>query len=127
MAAHLQRGKVNHTVNVRVVGENGVQSLLVCDIDLVEFRFLPTDELYSVDDFLGGVVKVVNYDDFVVRFEEREGRKRANVACAAVFSQSGPGLVPEALAYPVIRHDPTGMVKWFTDRRGVVNLGGAEK
>jgi hypothetical protein len=34
---------------------------------------LSTDEFYSVERFFGGIVKVVDDDDFVVCFEESKG------------------------------------------------------
>jgi hypothetical protein len=43
---------VYHIVNVRVLVENFVESSLVRDIEFVERRALPTDELDAIDDFL---------------------------------------------------------------------------
>ena len=61
---------MDHIVDVWVLAEDLVQSSLIGDVDLVECRSLAADELDAVDDLGGGVVEVVDDDDFVVSFEE---------------------------------------------------------
>ena len=78
-------------VDVWVLLEHLVERSLICDIALVEGRSLAADELDAVDDFWGGVVEVVDDDDFVVGFEEGKGCERANVA-----GTTEPLLVPIA-------------------------------
>lgn len=67
-------------VNIWVLLKHLVERGLICDIDLVEGRSLAANELDAVHDFWGGVVEVVDDDDFVVCFEEGKGCERANVA-----------------------------------------------
>lgn len=74
---------MDDAVDVGVFLEDGVKGRFVGDVDLVVFRFLPADELYSVEGFGRGVVEVVNYNYFVARFEECEGCEGADVACTA--------------------------------------------
>jgi hypothetical protein len=81
-SAYLERGKVDDIVNVWVLGKDLVQRGLVGDVALVEGWPLAADELDAVDDFLGGVVEVVDDDDLVVCLEERERCEGANVASA---------------------------------------------
>jgi len=59
---------MDHIVNVRVGLEHLVESSLVCDVGLVELGLLAADELNAVEDFLGGVVEIVDDDDLVVGF-----------------------------------------------------------
>ncbi len=67
----------------------------MCCEDLVKLGFvgdvagevlgsLAADQLDAVEDFVGGVVEVVDDDDFVAGFEEGEGGEGADVACASV-------------------------------------------
>ena len=49
---YLERGEVDHIVNVRVLAEDLVQCCLIVDIDIVELRALAADELNAVDNFL---------------------------------------------------------------------------
>lgn len=77
---HLQSRKVDDIVDVWVLLEHLVKRSLICDIALVEGRSLAANELDAVDDFWGGVVEVVDNDNFVVGFEEGQGCERANVA-----------------------------------------------
>ena len=82
LADSLQCGKMNDIVDVGVLRKDLVQLLLIGDVAVVVFRALAGDELYAVEDFVGGVVKVVDDDDLVVCFEERERGEGANVARA---------------------------------------------
>lgn len=81
--AYLERGEVDHIVDVWVVVEDLVESSLVCNVGLVEFGPLAADEFDAVDDFLGRVVEAVDDDDLVVGLEQGEGREGANVARTA--------------------------------------------
>lgn len=69
----LQSCEVNDAVNVAVLLEDGIEGLLIGDIALGILGLLAADQLNAVDDFLGGVVEVVNDDDLVAGFEEGEG------------------------------------------------------
>lgn len=81
-STHLQRSKVDNTVNVRVLLEHLVQLLLIGDIAGVELGSLAANELDAVEDFVRGVVEVVDDNDLVVCLEEGEGSEGANVAGA---------------------------------------------
>ena len=69
-------------VNFGVLGEDLFQCLLVCDVDLVQLGPLSAQQFYSVDDFLGRVVEVVDDDDFISSVEKGEGGEGADVAGA---------------------------------------------
>lgn len=73
---------MNNTVDIRVLLEHLIQLLLVGDIAGVELGSLAADELDAVEDFVRGVVEVVDDDDLVVCLEEGEGSEGANVAGA---------------------------------------------
>lgn len=73
---------MDNTVNIRVLLEHLVQLLLIGDIAGVKLGSLAADELDAVEDFVRGVVEVVDDDDLVVGLEEGEGSEGANVAGA---------------------------------------------
>lgn len=71
--AYLQSCEMYDTVNLRMLLQNFVKTFLVCDVDIVEIRFLAADEFDSIQYFGGGVVEVIDNDHFVASFEECEG------------------------------------------------------
>ena len=71
-------------INIGMRGEDFFESLLVGDVAVVELGSFAADEFNAAEDFLGGVVEIVDDDDFVVRFEEGEGGEGADVACASM-------------------------------------------
>lgn len=80
LADSLESGKVNHAVNLGVLVEDGVEALLVTDVDIVKVRALARQLLDAVDDVLKRVVQVVDNDDVVVGVEQGERREGANIA-----------------------------------------------
>lgn len=84
----LEGSKVNHAVNLGVLLEDLVESILVGDVDLVEVGALAAEELNAVDGDLGGVVKAVDDDHIVAVLKKSEGGKRADVAGATVSHRS---------------------------------------
>jgi len=82
--AYLQRGEVDNTINVGMLDEHFVQLRLIGDITLIVLRAFATDQLDAVDDLCGGVVQVVDDDDFVVCLEQGKCGEGANVAGAAI-------------------------------------------
>lgn len=73
-------------VNLGVLVEDIVESLLVGNVHLVELWSLSSDELNAVDDFIVGVVEIVDNDNVVVGLEEGDDSERTNVAAATVRS-----------------------------------------
>lgn len=73
---------MNHTVNGRVLGEDLIDGLLICDVDLVEGGAATAEELNSVQRNLRGVVEVVDNHNIVAVLEESEGGEATNVASA---------------------------------------------
>lgn len=76
---------MNHIIDVRMLAEDFRKASLVGDVDLVELRSLSRDELDPVDAFLRRVVQVVDDDDLVVCFEQREDGEGADVSCSTVL------------------------------------------
>lgn len=118
---YLESSKVDHAVNVGVLAEDLVQGSLVGDVDIVELGALAADELDAIDDFLGGVVDVVDDDDLVTSLEKRQRGEGANVASATVQCKSSCASVVDSGAhvYPVTRTEPTTILKqwiWGEDR-----------
>jgi hypothetical protein len=74
---------VNDIVDIRVLLEHLIQGLLIGDVERVVLGFLAADQLNAVQDFLGGVVKVVDDDNLVVGLEESERGERADIAGTA--------------------------------------------
>lgn len=73
---------MNDAINIRMLLKHFIQSLLIGDIARVELGSLAANELDAVEDFVGGVVEVVDDDDLVVGLEEGEGGEGADVAGA---------------------------------------------
>jgi hypothetical protein len=84
LAHGFEGGEVDNIVDVRVRGEDLVELRFVGNVAGVVFGSLAADELDAVEDFGGGVVEVVDDDDFVVCFEEGEGGEGADVAGATI-------------------------------------------
>lgn len=74
---------MDDTLNIRMLGENLGQSLLVGNIDLVELWPLPTEKLYAIKGDLRGVVEAVDDDNFVAMLEEGKSREGTNVSSAS--------------------------------------------
>ena len=83
LADGLEGGEVDNAVDLGVLGEDGVESGLVSDVDLVEDRAAAADQLDAVEGDLGRVVEAVDDDDIVAVLEEGEGREGPNVARTA--------------------------------------------
>lgn len=47
---------MNHRINLGMLLENLIQALLIGDIDVIELRLLPADELDTVENFLRRIV-----------------------------------------------------------------------
>lgn len=110
---------MDDTVDVGVFGEDFIKSFLVGDVKLVVLRFLSTDEFNSVKDLRGGIVEVVNDHNLVVCFEEGEGRERADIASPAVsISVYVWQMLVSGWIYPVIKHDPAGMLMSVSETVG---------
>lgn len=81
----LESSKVDDTVNVRVLLEDLVESVLVGDIGLVEFGPLAADELDAIQSDLGGVVEVIDNHDLVAVLQEGQRGERSDVAGATAI------------------------------------------
>ena len=75
---------MNHTVNIRMLLKHSIQGAINRDIDIVEWWFLPTEELNSIENFLGRIVQIVSDHDFVASFQKSKSGERADVAGASV-------------------------------------------
>lgn len=83
---------MDHIVNIWVVGEDLVQALLVCDVDIVQSWANTRDHLNAIDDFIGRVVQVVHNDNLVASLNEGESGEGADVAGASGFSLLDEGI-----------------------------------
>jgi hypothetical protein len=75
---------VDDAVDGGVLGEHLVQSLLVCDVNLVEVGTAAGQQLDAVEGDLGGVVEAVYNDDIVAGVQQGQSREGANVARSTV-------------------------------------------
>ena len=84
-------------INIRVLFEDGVKRLLVCDIELRKLGSLATDEFDTVENLIGGIVQVVSDDYFVASFKERKGGERTNIAgsTTSMVSVEDEGVEPQ--------------------------------
>lgn len=71
---------MDHAVNVGVSLEDGVEGLLVGDIELNELGLLAADSLNTVQSLRRGVVQVVSDDNLVTSLKQGKDGERANVA-----------------------------------------------
>lgn len=78
--------KVDDIVNIWVCREDLVKLFLVGDVALDVFGSLAANQLNAVEDFIGGVVEIVDDDDFVICFEKRESGEGTDVARAAALA-----------------------------------------
>jgi hypothetical protein len=109
-------------VNVRMCAENLIETFLICNVEIEIFGLLAADELYSIQDFRGGVVQVVCNNDFVASLEKRKCGKGANVAGASVcMSASGLQLI-SAATDPVIKQAPAAMAAVASREGRAANL-----
>ena len=76
---------MNHIIDIRMLRKDLCKAGLIGDVDLVELRSLPGDELDPVDALFGRVVQVVDDDDLVVCLQQCENGEGADVACSAVL------------------------------------------
>ena len=72
---HLERGKMDDTVDIGMRSEDLVQSFFICDIDLVELRSLSAEQLNAVEGNLGGIVEGIDDDDFVTMLKKGKARE----------------------------------------------------
>jgi hypothetical protein len=67
-------------VNIWMVIEDLVESSLVGDVELIEFRPLSADELDAVDDLSRRIIQIIDNDYFVIGFKKCQGCEGANVS-----------------------------------------------
>lgn len=75
---------MNDTIDVPMLREHLIQFCLISNVTLIVLRTLAANQLDAVDDLSGGIVEIVDDDDVIVRFKQRERRERTDVAGAAV-------------------------------------------
>lgn len=61
---------MDYIVDVRMRLEYLIERSRYSDIDIVKLRLLAAYELDAAESFLGRVIKIVGYDNLVVRFEK---------------------------------------------------------
>lgn len=79
---------MNHRVNLGVLVKDGIESLLVSQVDIVEGWTAATELLNAAEDIFEGVVEVVDNDDIVTVFEKCQGGEGANVPSTTVTTVS---------------------------------------
>jgi hypothetical protein len=120
-STHLQRSEVDHIVDVRVLLEHLVQLLLIGNVQFVVLGPLAADELDTVQDLLGRVVKVVDDDDLVVGLEKGESSERADVAGATMkrlmleLNNGFVELYATLSRVVALRYDPATTEGWSND------------
>jgi hypothetical protein len=83
---HLEGGEMNDIVNVRVLGEDFIESRLIGKVGVVEGGSSAGQELDAVDDlFARRVVAIVDDNDLVASLDKGYGGERANVAGATIL------------------------------------------
>ena len=75
---------MDNTVDIGMCLEDLLERRLVGDIDLVEDRPPPAQQLNAVQADLGRIVQAVDDNNIIAVLEEREGREGPNVASATV-------------------------------------------
>lgn len=116
---NLEGSKVDYTVQIGMGLKDFVKRLLVGDIDLSKLRPLPTDQFNAIQGLDRGIIQVISDDNLVTGFEQGQGRKRPNVSRSALAGMARTRQLSAfktlqrcqiAIAYPVTRTDPVGML-----------------
>lgn len=71
---------MNYARYIRMLGEDIVKSLFVCNIEFVELWFLATYQLDTVQNLLGRIKQVVDDNHLETDLQKRKCGKRANEA-----------------------------------------------
>lgn len=74
---------MDDAVNFGVLVKDGIETLFVANVDVVECRATARELLDAVDDVLKGVVQVIDNHDIVAAVEKGESGERTNVAGSA--------------------------------------------
>jgi hypothetical protein len=112
---YLEGCKVDDTVDIWMRGEDLVQFVLICDVDLVEYWSLAAEKLDAVQGDFGRVVKGIDNDYFVAMLQEGETREGANVAGASAIDVSSVHSSANASRHGgVAPNTPTGVACMFT-------------
>lgn len=85
--SYFQRREVNHAVYGGVFVEERIESLLVCDRQILKGGSLSTQKLDAIDGLDRGVVEIVGDDDFIAGLEQGKGSERPNVASSAGYDR----------------------------------------
>lgn len=118
---------MDDAVNLGVLGEDLVESGLVCDVGLVELWSLAADELDAVQGHLGGVVEVIDNHDLVAVLEQGEGCEGSNVtgttanpesAIVGVFYSHRFASLRTA-SHRIAPHHPDRLCAWRVERDNV--------
>ena len=83
LAHRLQSGEVDHGVDVRVLGEQGLHLVLMAQLGPDEGDGLPGDFLHPAQGLLAGVVEVVRHHDLIARVDQLHAGVAADIAGAA--------------------------------------------
>ena len=79
----LEPGEVDHRVDARIIGEQGLHLVGIAALGLDEGDRLAGDLLHPAQGFLAGVVQVVRHNDLIARLEELHTGVAADVTGAA--------------------------------------------
>lgn len=101
---------MNDAINIRMLFEDLVKGGFIGNVDIVELRLLAANEFNAIQNFWGGIVKIVRYHNFVVRFEKREGSEGPNVAGTTVCLYQRGRRSKDDETNPVTRTEPTAIV-----------------
>ena len=86
---------MDETVDLRVLPEHFIETLLVSDVDIVVCWPFPTDALDPIQNFFGGVVEVVDNDHFIIGFQKGKNSQGANVASTTKYLSAYPSVRAE--------------------------------
>jgi hypothetical protein len=71
---------MNHAINVWMFREYFIKSCLIGNIEIIEIRFLSTDEFDTIENFGGRIVQVVRNDNLIACFKQGQCCERTNIS-----------------------------------------------
>jgi hypothetical protein len=114
--AYLQSCEVDDAVDIGIFREDLLQSLLICNVDLVEIWSLSAQEFNAIERDYRRVIQTIDDDDFIAMLEESERSEGANIAGASmpvtISISSVLGLVGLCFLQPLHMYSGATITMW---------------
>jgi hypothetical protein len=92
---HLQGSEMDNAVDIGVRSEDLVKRGFISDIDVVICRSSSCQQFNAANDFLGGIVLIVNNDNLIACLDESYCGEGANIARSTVVESENVRVVED--------------------------------